>query len=103
MKKRKQYDSTFKREAIALAINSNQKLKDTAKDLGVEESTLSNWVSKSRRSQVVEIGPIEMDAKTLYAELMKARKECQRLRDTCEILKKATAYFANEPKQGTDS
>lgn len=103
MKKRKKYDPAFRQEAIQFALNSEQMLKDTAKELGLEESTLSNWISKARRKQTVEIVDIEMDAKTLHAELMKSRKECQRLRDTCEILKKATAYFANEPNSDTNS
>jgi transposase len=103
MKKRKTYDAAFKKEAIAFALSSDQRLKETASDLGIEESTLTNWVSKARRSQTVEIGAVAMDIKTLQAELLKSRKECQRLKDTCEILKKATAYFANEPKHDIGS
>ena len=103
MKKRKKYDPAFKREAIQLALSSERMLKDTAHDLGIEESTLSNWISKAKRKQTAGAGLANMDATALLEELLKSRKECQRLRDTCEILKKATAYFANEPRQDTNS
>lgn len=103
MKKRKKYDASFRREAIQLALTSDRMIKDTALDLGLEESTLSNWISKAKRKQTAGPGLAEMDPKALLEELLKSRKECQRLRDTCEILKKATAYFANEPGQDTNS
>ncbi len=39
----------------------------------------------------------------LEAEIVRLRKEPDRTREEGDILKKATAYFAREPLQGTRS
>lgn len=48
-------------------------------------------------------GPVEADVGKLHEELLKLRKDNLRLKETCEILKKATAYFANDSKPDTNS
>jgi|JI10StandDraft_1071094.scaffolds.fasta_scaffold374683_2 transposase len=100
MSKYNHYDESFRKQAIQLALNSDQPISKTAKDLGVLESTLYNWISKAksqgRRKDLPENTTTPLDVNTLHEELLKLRKENQRLKDTCDILKKATAYFANE-------
>ena len=98
MSKYKHYDPSFRKQAVQLALSSDQPISKTAKDLGVLESTLYNWISKvkDKRSDLPEKTTKDLDLNTLHEELLKLRKENQRLKDTCNILKKATAYFANE-------
>lgn len=103
MSKYKKYDKSFKQQAIQLALTSDQPVAKTAKDLGILESTLYNWVSNSKIKEKPENPSQDIDVKQLHDELLKLRKENQRLKDTCDILKKATAYFANDPKQDTRS
>ena len=43
-----QYDAAFRVEAIRLALSSSQSIAKTARDLGVKEGTLYNWVSAAK-------------------------------------------------------
>lgn len=101
--KHKKYDPLFKQQAIQLALSSDQPVAKTAKDLGILESTLYNWISIAKNKDVPDNSSEDVDVKKLHEELLKLRKENQRLKDTCDILKKATAYFANDTKPDTRS
>ncbi len=107
MSKYKNFDKSFKQQAVQLALTSNQPIAKTAKELGVSESTLYAWVSSAKSQKVTSATSTgtskEMDVEKLHEELLKLRKDNQRLKETCEILKKATAYFANDPKRDTHS
>jgi len=94
MSKKKKYDKSFKQQAIQHALTSNQPIRKTAQELGILETTLYSWVSNTKTIKASEINQ-EADIGKVHDELLKLRKENQRLKDTCEILKKATAYFAN--------
>ena len=99
MSKQKKFDKSFKQRAVQLALTSDQALSKTAQDLGLVESTLYTWVSKAKKDKDVLESTAEVpEIKQLHNELLKLRKENQRLKDTCDILKKATAYFANDTK-----
>ena len=99
MSKQKKFDKSFKQRAVQLALTSDQALSKTAQDLGLVESTLYTWVSKAKKDKDVLESTAEVpEIKQLHNELLKLRKENQRLKDTCDILKKATSYFANDTK-----
>ena len=40
------YSAEFKERAVKLAIESDQPIAQTARDLGVNENTMHNWISK---------------------------------------------------------
>lgn len=42
------YDQSFKAEAVRLALTSTQPLSKTARDLGINLSSLYSWVSKAK-------------------------------------------------------
>jgi transposase len=84
-----QYDEEFKKNAVKLSYASPKTVAQVAKDLGVSENLLYAWRKK-----------YTMDGdKTRYATLeeeMKAlRLEVAELKMERDMLKKATAYFAN--------
>lgn len=94
------YEKGFKTEAVKLAITGEKSISQTAKDLGMKETTLYNWVSKARESKT----PYVDDDKTRSAadvidELKQLRKENARLKEEREILKKAAAFFAREEQK----
>jgi transposase len=86
------YTVDFKQSSAKLAIESDQPISKTARELGLNESTLYNWVCKFRpgESKKSESGS-EMEN-----ELKALRRENSRLKQERDILKKAAAYFANE-------
>jgi transposase len=93
----KQYDKSFKEEAIRLALTSAQPYSKTAHDLGIKGSTLYHWIysSKEKASTIIdETG----NPANLVGELNRLRKENARLKEEREILKKAAAFFAKEAK-----
>jgi len=86
------YPPEFKAEAVRLVGSSDRPLSRLAKDLGVADQTLRNWVRHAEIDEGVRDGlaPNERE------ELRQLRREVRTLRQEREILKKAAAFFAKE-------
>mgnify|MGYP000123491842 CR=1 FL=1 len=95
---RTNYDTNFIDEAIRLALSTSQPISQTARELGVKESTLYNWISKSKRKPENNKASINQVSIDLHEELKKLRRENAKLKEEREILKKATQYFAKESR-----
>ena len=65
-----------------------------AKELGLVEQTLRNWIKLAEAGKLN--GPGVKTITPEQMELSRLRAENIRLKRECEILKKATAYFARE-------
>ena len=87
----KGYPAAFKERAVKRAVESEQPIAQTARDLGVNENTLHTWIGKYHR---VERQEQEVHNEHLYAERKRLRKENARLQEERDSLKKAAAYFA---------
>ena len=88
--KRTQYSPQFKEQAVERATRDG--VPKAAQDLGIAQSMLYNWVSKSRQTGQ----PFE-DQKLQQAELARLRRENARLEQELAFVKKAAAYFAKNP------
>ena len=86
------YPPEFKAEAVRLVGSSDRSLSRLAKDLGVADQTLRNWV----RHAEIDDGVREALAPDEREELRQLRREVRTLRQEREILKKAAAFFAKE-------
>ena len=89
----KKYPAAFKERAVKLAVESDQPIAQTARDLGVNENTLHTWIGKYHRAEHKEK---EVQDEHLYEEVKRLRKDNARLKEEREILKKAAAYFAQQ-------
>jgi transposase len=89
----KKYPAEFKERAVKLAVESDQPIAQTARDLGVNENTLHTWIGKYHRTARQEQ---QVNNEHLYEELKRLRKENARLKEERDILKKAAAYFAQQ-------
>ena len=87
----KKYPAACKERAVKLAVDSDQPIAQTARDLGVNENTLHPWIGKYHRTERQEK---EVHDEHLYEELKRLRKEHARLQEERDIVKKAAAYFA---------
>ena len=87
----RKYPAEFKERAVKLAVESDQPIAQTARDLGVNENTLHTWIGKYHRAERQEK---EVNDEHGYEELKRLRKENARLRKERESLKKAAAYCA---------
>jgi transposase len=89
----RKYTPEYKAEAVELVISSGRPVAEVARDLGVNESTLGEWVNIAKRSGKIEEKPLDASER---AELKAAREEIRRLRMERDFLKKAAAWFAKE-------
>jgi len=86
------YPPEFKVEAVHLVQQRERSLPQIARDLGVSEQTLRNWVKR------IEIDSGERAGLTTAEqdELRRLRRENRILKEERDILKKAAAFFAKE-------
>jgi transposase len=90
---RRKFTPEFKAEAVELLINSGKSVSEIARDLGISDGTLGNWVKASKKRGEVKEKPLEIDERARLKEL---EEENRRLKMEREILKKAAAWFAKE-------
>ena len=81
---KKSYPAEFKEHAVKLAVESEQSIAQTARDLGLNENTLHTWIGKYHRAERQEK---QVHDEHLYEELKRLRKENARLKEEREILK----------------
>lgn len=91
-KKKKQYTQEFKESAVKLITDQGYKVAEAARNLGVNAAVLGRWKREASSDNGQEVNNV----KELQAELVRLRKENQRLKLEREILKKAAAFFARE-------
>jgi len=82
----------FRRRAIELARQPGVSVAQVAKDLGISESGLRRWLSQDD----VDTGRKEGLSTSEREELVRLRRENRRQQMEIEILKRASAYFAQE-------
>jgi transposase len=87
-----QYTAEFKEQAVkhAQAVG----IVVAAKELGLVEQTLRNWVKAAEAGKLVGAGTKPVTPEQM--ELSRLRAENARLKMHVDILKKATAYFAKD-------
>jgi transposase len=90
---RRKYTQEYKDEAVELVVSSGRPIAEIARDLGIVEGTLSNWVQTAKKSGKVKEKPLSADER---AELEAAREEIRRLKMERDFLKKAAAWFASQ-------
>lgn len=89
----KSFSSEFKDEAVKMVIESSRPIARVAKELGINEGTLGNWVSAYRRDHAGEEPPLSVSERV---RLRESEREIRELKMQVEFLKKAAAYFAGE-------
>jgi transposase len=90
---RKKYTLEYRDEAVELVVSSGRPVAEIARDLGINEATLGNWVNRAKQAGKVRDKPLETDERARLREL---EEEVRRLRMERDFLKKAAAWFARE-------
>jgi transposase len=88
---RKRHTLEFKKAAIAKAKQAGN-VSAVARDLGLHVSLLHSWVNKELVA--TNKGLTLEDAIAEKQEIQRLKRDLSRLKEENEILKKATAYFA---------
>ena len=89
---RKKYDREFREGAVRIVEETRKPIAQIARDLGVNEGTLGNWVNKYRREHPVS-EELSLPDRARLRELERENRELRLMND---FLKKAAAYFARE-------
>ncbi len=93
--KRTKYTPEFKAEAVKLVTEQGYSQAEASRSLGVNHVNMNRWVSELGRKSI--LGKEKLAVSAEQKELDQLRKEVKRLKLEREILKKAAAFFANEP------
>jgi transposase len=92
---RRTYTPEFKAEAVKLVTEQGYSVAEAARSLGIHETLLRSW-KQALETQGDQAFPGQGKLPPLEEELRRRRAENQRLRAERDILKKATALFAQE-------
>lgn len=95
--KRRRHSDEFKDGAVRMVTQKQYSIGDAAKALGIDRSVLSRWIDKLAPDWRPSPPEPSDDPVVLQIQLRDALKEVRELRTAVDILKKATAYFA-DPK-----
>ena len=87
------YPEQFRREAVRLAELGDKPQHRLAKDLGISEVTLRNWLKQAKAGRGERPGGLSSKERE---ELQRLRDENATLRMEREILRKAAVFFARE-------
>ena len=93
-KEGRKFTNEFKLEAVKLVRQQGLKVAAVARDLGISETTLHNWLGREKVGMLDPRSPERQE----HEELKRLRRENARLKEEQEILKKATAFFAKLSK-----
>ena len=94
-RKRRSYTPEFKAEAVKLVTEEGYSLAEAARSLGIHETLLRSW-KQALEQQGDQAFPGHGKLPPFEEEMRRLRAENQRLRAERDILKKATALFAQE-------
>jgi transposase len=89
---KRSFSVEFRDKAVAYVVEQNKSIAAAARELGIGESTLGNWMktAEAGRAGGGPTPPAERD------EMRRLRAENRELQMRVELLKKATAFFASE-------
>ena len=90
-RKRRSHSEEFKREAVKLVFDQRLSVAEAARNLGIHYNILAPW--KRHFEAENEDRSVTEDERL---EIARLQAENRRLRMERDILKKATAFFANE-------
>lgn len=93
------YTEEFRRDAVALVRSSGRTIAEIARELGINDTTLGNWVRDDRKqSRSAGLPPGQEDAE--LEENRRLRKRIAELEKEREILKRAVAFWVKEESRG---
>ena len=89
---RKKYDREFREGAVRIVEETKKPVAQIARDLGVNEGTLGNWVVKAREARQGTEGLSKGDVE----ELKRLRAENAELRMERDVLKRSVVLWVKE-------
>lgn len=93
---RREFDAEFRARAVRIARESGKPIAQVAHDLGIDESTLSNWVDRDR-SVLENVNRCLSESER--AELIRLRRENFELAMEVDLLRREIALWMREARR----
>jgi transposase len=90
---RRKFSPEYRDEAVKMALEGSRSTAQVARDLGINQGTLGNWIAAYRKAHPQDEEPLAVGER---ARLREQEREIRELRMQVEFLKKATAFFASQ-------
>lgn len=94
---RRSFTTEFKHEAVKLVLERGVSQSQAARDLGIHVNVLRTWV-RDAKANGKHAFPGRGKQRPDDAEVSRLRRELSKVITERDILKKAIAYFAKEPR-----
>jgi len=89
---RRKFSDKFKRDAVEIVTNTGQPIAQVARELGIYDATLGNWVKQDEINRGVRDGVTTAERE----EIVLLRRENAHLRMERELLQRAVACWVRE-------
>jgi transposase len=91
--KYRKFTPEFREEAARMVVETSRPIAEVARELGINETSLGNWVRAYREKHAGDEPPLQISERARLRELERENRE---LRMKADFLSKAAAYFAAE-------
>jgi len=94
-RRRGRYPSQFRKDAAAMVLDQHRTIAEVARELGINEQTLGNWVRQER----IDRGEGEGLTTAEREELTRLGRQVKKLTMERELAKRAMAHSVKEGRQ----
>lgn len=94
-KKHQKFTPEFRQEIAKLVVDGQRSISQVAREYGLSDTTVGNWVRKYRAEHAEDEPPLQLSERVRLRELERENRE---LAMENAFLKKAAAYFAKEQR-----